>query len=42
MVRGSDLPIGLYTVDMDVSNIPPSKDPMASYSDEEERKEFLT
>lgn len=43
MVKGAGLPIGLYTVDMAVDDIPASKDPLTSYEEnEEERKEFLT
>jgi len=37
---GQDEPIGLYTIDMDVENLPPSKDP-DQYPEDEDRKEFL-
>ncbi|CAK69742.1 unnamed protein product (macronuclear) [Paramecium tetraurelia] len=42
-VKGSNIPVSLYTIDMNVDNLPPSNDPSAKYKDftKEELKMLL-
>lgn len=38
---GCQTPLGLYTIDMEVENLPISKNSEEFYTDVEERKDFL-